>query len=92
MKIDGVPHIHSAHSLQGPHRTEAAQASTSADAWMGVDELEISPEADLVSQVHDLPEIRADRVAEIRAEIASGAYETDEKLELAVGRLFDEIG
>jgi negative regulator of flagellin synthesis FlgM len=45
----------------------------------------------MVSRVRDLPDIRADRVAEIRAAIEEGVYETDEKLELAVGRLLDEI-
>ena len=36
--------------------------------------------------------IRQDRVAEIRAQIASGAYETDVKLNGALERLLDEIG
>jgi negative regulator of flagellin synthesis FlgM len=58
---------------------------------MGVDELDISAEADLVSRVRDLPDVRADRVAEIRSEIAAGVYETGDKLDLAVGRLLDEL-
>jgi len=58
---------------------------------MDVDELDISHEADLVGRVDDLPDIRADRVAEIRAEIAAEVYETDEKLDIALGRLLDEI-
>ncbi|HIQ20562.1 MAG TPA: flagellar biosynthesis anti-sigma factor FlgM, partial [Planctomycetes bacterium] len=39
-----------------------------------------------------VPEIRQERVARIRAEIAAGTYETEEKLEIAIGRLLDEIG
>jgi negative regulator of flagellin synthesis FlgM len=39
-----------------------------------------------------LPEIRQDRVDQIRAQIADGTYESEEKLEIAVGRLLDEIG
>ena len=31
--------------------------------------------------VQDIPAIRQDRVAEIRAQIASGVYETDDKLD-----------
>jgi hypothetical protein len=31
-------------------------------------------------------------VAEIRAQLASGIYETDAKLDVAIGRLLDEIG
>ena len=57
-----------------------------------VDQLEISHEADLVSRARESSDIRADRVAEIRAAIADGTYETPEKLDIAVGRLLDEIG
>ena len=91
MQIHGIANLHGAQPLSGPHRAPAASATPPADAWSGVDELELSPEANLVNQVRDLPDVRADRVAEIRAQIADGVYETDEKLEVAVGRLFDEI-
>lgn len=91
MQIHGISHLHSAQSIQGPHRTQAAASAPQADAWMGVDQLDISHEADLVSRVEDLPDIRADRVAQIRAEIAAGIYETPDKLEIAVGQLLDEL-
>jgi negative regulator of flagellin synthesis FlgM len=58
----------------------------------GVDQLDISSEADFVSQARDLPEVRSERVAEIRAQIQSGKYETSEKLDIALERLLDEIG
>jgi hypothetical protein len=35
---------------------------------------------------------RASRVAEIRAQLAEGSYETPEKLRVAVDRLFERIG
>jgi hypothetical protein len=57
-----------------------------------LDQVEISPEAELVSRVGEIADLRADRIAEIRSEIAAGVYETDEKLDVAVGRLLDEIG
>jgi negative regulator of flagellin synthesis FlgM len=91
MQIHGVNHLHSAQSINGPHRTQATSPANPSDAWMDVDEVEISQEADMVSRAQDLPEMRADRVAQIRSEIASGIYETDEKLDIAVGRLLDEL-
>jgi negative regulator of flagellin synthesis FlgM len=91
MQIHGVSHLHGPQSIQGPHRVRAAEAMPQTDSWLGVDEVDISPEADLVSRVHDLPDIRADRVAQIRAEIAAGIYESGDKLDVAVGRLLDEI-
>lgn len=90
MYVHGTTHIHAAQPLRAPHRppavTEAGQPS------FGVDELDISSEADFVSQARDLPEIRHDRVAQIRAQIQSGQYETPEKLDIALSRLLDEIG
>ena len=38
-----------------------------------------------------LPEIRTDRVNQLRAEIAGGAYECSAKLDTAIERLLDEI-
>jgi negative regulator of flagellin synthesis FlgM len=91
MQIHGLAHVHGAQSINGPHRTQAAGPAQQTDAWTNVDELDISQEADLVSRVRDLPDVRADRVAQLRAEIAAGVYETDEKLDIALGRLLDEM-
>lgn len=55
-----------------------------------VDQLEISTEARLL-ETQAATNNRADRIAEIRAQIAQGQYDTAEKLEIAVSRLFDEI-
>lgn len=35
---------------------------------------------------------RASRIAEIRAQLAEGSYETTEKLEMAVDRMLERIG
>ena len=91
MQINGLSHLHGAQPISGPQRTQAAPTTSQVDTWAGVDELDISPEAEFVSEIRDLPDVRADRVAEIRAQIASGVYETQDKLDLAVGRLLDEI-
>jgi negative regulator of flagellin synthesis FlgM len=91
MEIQGLGNLHSAQAVQGPHRPQAAAPEATGDGWLGVDQLDISREADMVSRAHDLPEIRADRVADIRMQIAAGTYETEANLELAVGRLLDEL-
>ena len=38
-----------------------------------------------------LPEIRHEKVQEIRRQIAAGTYETPEKLDSALDRLLDEL-
>ena len=91
MYIHGTAHIHAAQPINAPHRTAPAQGPTSSPYSGGVDQLDISPEADFVAQTKGLPEIREDRVAQIRAQIAAGTYETPEKLDIALSRLLDEI-
>jgi negative regulator of flagellin synthesis FlgM len=90
MYIYGTSHIHAAQPLNSPHRLTPAQTQCGGSCG-GVDELDISPEADFVAQARELPEIREDRVAAIRAQIQSGAYETADKLDVALSRLLDEI-
>jgi len=91
MYVYGTSQIHSAQSIRAPHRSPSAGNAGSAPS-SGVDQLDISSEADFVSQARDLPDVRADRVADIRAQIKSGKYETSEKLDIALDRLLDEIG
>ena len=45
----------------------------------------------MLDGISQLPDIRYERVEEIRRQIATGSYETPEKLELALDRLFDEL-
>ena len=91
MEIYGPSQVHGAQSIKAPQRLQATQSEAVVDNTP-VDQVDISPEADFVSQVHELPDMRMDRVADIRAQIESGAYETDEKLDIAIGNLLDEIG
>lgn len=92
MEIYGPSHIHGPQSIRGPQRMKPTTQTESVADNSPVDHVDISAEADFVSQVHDMPDIRADRVADIRAQIDAGVYETDEKLDVAIGRLLDEIG
>ena len=46
----------------------------------------------LAGRLSEIPDIRQGRVSAIKAAIASGTYETADKLNTAVSRLLDEIG
>ena len=94
MQINGPAHLHGAQAINPPHHnTSASRASEPQfSSLTQVDQLDISHEADLVSRVREMPAIRQDRVNELRAQIASGTYETDAKLNGALERLLDEIG
>ena len=90
MYIQGTTHIHQAQGINAPHRGTVA-TKTAGTSTFGTDQVDISPEAEFLSMAHSLPDIRADRVADIRAQIAAGSYETDEKLDAALDRLLDEL-
>lgn len=70
-------------------QTQNTTPTTNSANSVPVDQLDISAEAQMMSATSG--EIRADRVADIRAQIASGQYETTEKLNVAVSRMFDEF-
>jgi negative regulator of flagellin synthesis FlgM len=69
-------------------RVDAPQQTSSAQPQ---DEVQISSAADFVAQAQQLPDVRADRVASIRAAIADGSYETADKLDAALSAMLDEI-
>lgn len=92
MQIQGPAHVHSAQSISAPHALRGptgTQASTSRPIQ---DELQISDAAHLLDQVRQLPDIRQDRVNQLRALIAEGNYETGARLGGAIEGLLDEIG
>lgn len=55
------------------------------------DEVSISSAARLLEQARIDPNVRAERLAEIRTAIANGTYETPAKLEAAVERMLDAV-
>jgi len=92
MQIHGPAHLHSAQAINAPHRTAAAQPTETTSRLAEVDQLDISHEADMISRLQDASDIRADRVATIRAQIEAGIYETGDKLDIALDRMLDEWG
>ncbi len=94
MQIQGTGRIHGPQPTNAPHQNQPPKpaAPPPSAGSQEIDQLDISPKADMVSRIRDLPDIRHDLVARIRGEIEAGTYETDEKLEVALGRMLDEFG
>ncbi len=82
---------------QGPQPIYPRLAAFTMDAGQAVhvgaprDHVDISPLGRMLDGIGQLPEIRHERVEEIRAQLASGVYETPEKLEVALDRMLDEL-
>jgi negative regulator of flagellin synthesis FlgM len=92
MQIYGPAQLHGAQPISAPHTPRSAPPTTSTQSAPIQDELSLSSAAQWIDQVRQTPDIRQDRVAAVRAQIASGAYETHDKLDVAISRLLDEIG
>lgn len=90
MQIYGPSHVHGVGSVQAPH-ARGVQSTPSTGSTQPQDEVTLSDSAQLLSRMADLPDIRSGRVAQLRAEIASGNYETTDKLDVALDRLLDEL-
>jgi anti-sigma28 factor (negative regulator of flagellin synthesis) len=92
MEIYGPGYIDGPQSIRAPHRIRAIEPKLPSDGIHGPDRVDLSAEAEMIGRVQDAPELRTDRIAQIRAEIAAGVYETDDKLNVALGRMLDELG
>ena len=67
----------------GPAKSSPASTGRS-------DQVEISNVARFLSKISQMPEIRAEKVEEIRQSIAQGNYDTDEKLSAALDNFLNE--
>ncbi len=99
MQVYGPTHLHGPQSITAPHHGRGLRETPSAGRAAAGDELNISDAgskaaeaARLVDQARHVPEVRGDRIDQIRAQIAAGSYETQQKLDIAVERLLDELG
>jgi negative regulator of flagellin synthesis FlgM len=89
--------IYGAGGTQGPQPIYPRLAAFGLDGGQAVhagaprDHVEISPLGQMLDGIGQLPEIRHEKVDEIRRQIAAGSYETSEKLEVALDRMLDEL-
>ncbi len=70
---------------------QTAQVAQSTETTAIVDTVEISTAARLAAMAQELPDVRADLVSRVKAELAAGVYETPDKIEVAIERLLDDL-
>ncbi len=74
-----------------PTKLEAVKPGEALSGSVSVDRVEISQVARLMSEITSMPEIRAEKVAQVRSQIEAGTYITPEKLDIAVGRMLEDL-
>ncbi len=55
------------------------------------DAVQFSSAAQYLSKLGETPQVREELIASVRASIAQGNYESEEKLDIAVDRLIDDL-
>lgn len=93
MDVTGPGGVQGASPLRPVERTDAKPATARPAALQPLrDELDISSTGRVMESMTQSSEMRAARLAQIKADIEAGTYETPDKLEAALDRMFQEIG
>ena len=86
--------VFSTQGSQGVGAVKSLDAAQAAVKQQGVGEVHdaVTLSVDAVRTADATADIRFDRVNAIRAAIADGSYDTDDKLDIALDRLLDRLG
>ncbi len=76
--------------LQGSKATEISQSSQDAGTAV-TDTVEFSDSARYLAEIKKLPDVRESKVQQMRDLIASGQFETPERIDGTVDRLLQEL-
>lgn len=91
MEIHGLGGASGPQSIFPRIATHTVEAPNTPVAAAVRDQVEISALGRALDGLSQISDIRHEKVAEIRHQIASGAYETPAKLEAAIDRLLDSL-
>jgi len=78
-------------AVVAPEATPGTAASCTTEAPVQTDRVEFSQHAQLLEKVHQLPDLRQDKIDSIKNEIADNTYLTNDKLDIALNRMIDEV-
>jgi len=88
--INGVQNNPPVHTVVNQNTPRPAAAEPAGRSPI-VDKLELSGVSDLLKSLKSNSDIRTEKVAAIKAQIEAGTYEDDQKLEVAIDRLLEDL-
>ena len=88
--IHGIGQSRIINPVQSPKQATRME-STSSTSTRRTDQVELSNVNALLTKLKS-NDVRTDLVSHVRAQIESGKYETEEKLDSAVDKLMDDLG
>ena len=92
MDVSGIGPSSGASPVRGVAPVAPQQAAQPSSVAAPRDELEISSVGKMMDRMSETPDVRAERLAQIKEAIENGTYDTDEKLEAALSKMFDSLG
>jgi anti-sigma28 factor (negative regulator of flagellin synthesis) len=92
MEVNGLGSVQGASPIRAVRPAADAAKPAETNSMVPRDEVEISSVGKMMDELSRSGDVRAERLAQIKAAIDAGTYETVDKLEAALGRLLDEIG
>lgn len=72
-------------------RSAAKPAASASAPDRGSDSVELSSAAQILGKLKGPQGVRSDLIAQVKAEIAAGTYETPEKLDIALAGLAEDL-
>lgn len=90
MEIRPTGGVSGSDPIQPKRRTPPVAPSNSVSSASG-DHVQISEVARLLSRLQSVPDVRSERISEVRAAIEKGNYDTPDKVKTAVNRIFDDL-
>ena len=76
--------------IHGPNKVQRITPSTTPSGPASADKVLLSRKAEMVSKALSLPQVRTERVAEIKKMIEAGRFDTDTRLEGALRKFVAE--
>ena len=76
--------------IHGPSKISRVTSSATPSAASSADKVDLSRKAGMVSKALALPQMRMERIAEVKKLIESGRFDTDTRLEGALKRFVSE--
>jgi len=89
--MSNIGGVHSVGSTPPVRPESSARCVKAENPKSSEDTVEISLQARIANRLAEIPPVRTELVARIKAEIAAGTYETSEKLDTAIDRLMEEL-
>jgi len=74
-----------------PEATTEIAASSTVETTLTTDRVEFSQQAQLLEKIHQLPDVRQDKIDAVKDAISNNTYLTHDRLDIAVNRMIDEM-